>query len=120
MKSSIDFYKRTELICQAIPYGKVATYGQIALLCGFPTHSRQVGYALNKKLTNVSAHRVVNSQGYLTGSPAFQTPDTQKNMLKKEGVEVIDGKKVDLKKHQWKHTLDDALYFRELFHKNRI
>ena len=38
----MDFYKRVEYVCGQIPYGKAATYGQIALLCGVPTHSRQV------------------------------------------------------------------------------
>lgn len=31
-----------------IPYGKVATYGQIAKLAGLPKHARLVGYILKK------------------------------------------------------------------------
>ena len=31
---SFDFYKRAAIVCRAIPYGKAATYGQIALLWG--------------------------------------------------------------------------------------
>lgn len=46
---SFDFYKRAAIVCRAIPYGKTATYGQIALLCGKPENARQVGYALNRK-----------------------------------------------------------------------
>ena len=42
----MDFYKRASIICQSIPYGTVATYGQIALLCQKPKNSRQIGYAL--------------------------------------------------------------------------
>lgn len=45
---SFDFYKRAAIVCRAIPYGKAATYGQIALLCGKPENARQVGYALNR------------------------------------------------------------------------
>ena len=30
-----------------IPYGRVASYGQIARLAGIPKHSRLVGYVLN-------------------------------------------------------------------------
>ena len=30
----MDFYKRVTLVCQHIPEGRAATYGQIALLCG--------------------------------------------------------------------------------------
>ena len=44
----MDFYRRLALAGEAIPFGKVATYGQLALLCGRPRNSRQVGYALNR------------------------------------------------------------------------
>ena len=44
----MDFYERAKMICENIPRGRVATYGQIALLCGRPRNARQVGYALNK------------------------------------------------------------------------
>lgn len=44
----MDFYQRVGIVCRAIPAGKVATYGQIALLCGKPRNARQVGYALNR------------------------------------------------------------------------
>ena len=62
---SFDFYKRAAIVCRAIPYGKVATYGQIALLCGRPKNARQVGYALNRNRLgdDIPAHRVVNARG---------------------------------------------------------
>lgn len=48
-----------------IPYGRVATYGQIALLAGNPRWSRVVGYALhvNPDPENVRCYRVVNRFG---------------------------------------------------------
>ena len=49
MESKMDFYKRGALVLKSIPQGKVATYGQIALLCGKPGNSRQVGYGLGRK-----------------------------------------------------------------------
>ena len=65
----MDFYERAAIVCRSIPVGRVASYGQIALLCGKPKHARQVGYALNKgKLgADIPAHRVVNGQGFLSG-----------------------------------------------------
>ena len=39
----MEFYQRVGIVCRAIPVGKVATYGQIALLCGKPRNARQVG-----------------------------------------------------------------------------
>lgn len=40
----MTFYEKMRIVCLAIPAGKVATYGQIAMLCGKPRNSRQVGY----------------------------------------------------------------------------
>lgn len=80
---SFDFYKRAAIVCRAIPYGKVATYGQIALLCGRPKNARQVGYALNRNRLgdDIPAHRVVNARGILSGAAAFDTADMQKLLL---------------------------------------
>lgn len=115
----MDFYKRAALVCGRIPYGKAASYGQIALLCGKPNASRQVGYGLKRGLFgDVPAHRVVNSKGILSGAASFEIYDQQKRMLEQEGVEVDEleeGWKVDLKKFGWKHTLNDAVLFREEF-----
>ena len=49
----MDFYERVRFVVNHIPYGKAATYGQIALLCGKPRNSRQVGYALNRHVVSV-------------------------------------------------------------------
>ena len=46
----MDFYKRVGITVRAVPEGKVATYGQIALLCGKPKNARQVGYADRKSV----------------------------------------------------------------------
>lgn len=113
----MDFYRRVEIVCKSIPCGKVATYGQIALLCGAPRHARQVGYALNRILSGVPAHRVVNHQGYLSGAPAFQTPDLQAQLLMAEGIAVDGGCKVDLKKYRWKTTLSDIEILQDCFQK---
>lgn len=44
----MTFYEKMRLVCLAIPEGTVATYGQIAMLCGKPGNSRQVGYGLRE------------------------------------------------------------------------
>jgi methylated-DNA-protein-cysteine methyltransferase-like protein len=112
----MDFYKRVVIVCQHIPYGKVATYGQIALLCQKPKASRQVGYGLSRKITEeVNAHRVINSQGYLSGAGAFDVYHPQRRLLEEEGVEVSEELRVDLKKYGWKNTLDEALLLEALF-----
>ncbi len=122
---TLDFYKRMEIVCRSIPWGKAATYGQIALLCGKPRNARQVGYALGRGRLGegIPAHRIVNARGILSGAAAFDVYDLQKRLLEAEGVEVLetkDGWQVNLKKDGWNHTLEDALYFRELFEKEGI
>lgn len=115
----MNFYKRLHIVCNHIPYGKVATYGQLALLCGKPRNSRQVGYALRMGLAGeVPAYRITNSKGILSGANAFETPDMQKNLLEAEGVEIKKteyGYRVDLKRFGWKTTMDEAEIFYYLF-----
>lgn len=86
-----------------IPYGKVATYGQIATMCGNPYYARAVGNALhNNPFPNeIPCYRVVNSKGGLTKSFAFGGINSQAMLLENEGIEVVDGF-VDLKKYQWR------------------
>ena len=120
----MDFYKCVGIVCNRIPQGTVATYGQIALLCGKPKNSRQVGYALKMNLAgDVPAYRVVNSRGILSGAFQFERPDLQKILLVEDGIEVAwtpDGWKVDLKKYQWKNTMEEAEEILELFIKGKM
>ncbi len=116
----MDFYKRMELVCERIPAGRTATYGQIALLCGKPGNARQVGYALHRGRAgeHVPAHRIVNAKGVLSGAEAFDTPETQRKLLEAEGVQVQKtdaGWKVDLKKYGWSNTLQEAEEFYQIF-----
>lgn len=86
-----------------VPCGKVATYGQIALMCGHRKAARAVGNALHVNPTPVvvPCHRVVNCRGMLAPGFAFGGADVQKSLLQAEGVEVKDGC-VDLEKYQWR------------------
>ena len=94
-----------ELIYNAvkkIPRGKVATYGQIALLAGNPRWSRVVGYALhvNPNPQNIPCYRVVNRFGEPSRSFAFGGFDTQAALLESEGV-IVSGGRVDLEAYGW-------------------
>jgi len=57
---------------QQIPYGSTATYGEIAARIGNPKASRAVGMACNRNpvLVAVPCHRVVGSNGRVTGFAA--------------------------------------------------
>jgi len=84
----IDFETAVWTAIGGIPPGKVATYGGIARLAGYPKHARAVGKVLSK-LPEDSAlpwHRVINAQGRLsfpTGSPRYLE---QKARLQAENV----------------------------------
>lgn len=92
--------KRIYEAVKMIPYGCVATYGQVAELAGDRNMARAVGNALHKNPDpeNIPCFRVVNSKGELAGEFAFGGEGAQAKLLLAEGVEVINGR-VDLKKY---------------------
>ena len=101
--------KRIYEAVKTIPYGKVATYGDVAMMAGNPKMSRAVGNALhnNPHPGEIPCHRVVNSAGELAGAFAFGGKEVQANLLRREGVEVNSGK-VDLSKFRCSRTSKGA------------
>jgi O-6-methylguanine DNA methyltransferase len=89
--------KRIYEAVKRIPKGHVATYGQVAEMAGDRKMARAVGNALHKNPDpeNIPCFRVVNAKGELAGGFAFGGAEIQAELLKKDGVEVVDGK-VDL------------------------
>ncbi len=89
-------------VVRQIPRGKVATYGQVALLAGNPRWARVVGYALhvNPDPETIKCHRVVNRNGKVSEAFAFGGENMQIRLLEEEGVEVKNGI-VDLNIYQW-------------------
>ena len=77
------------------------TYGQLADMVGSPGAARAVGVCMknNPNNTTIPCHRVVASDGKLTGY-AFGGVSAKKGILFKEGVLFI-GDRVDLKRSQW-------------------
>ena len=96
------FEKIYEVVCR-IPVGKVATYGQVAMLAGNPRWARVVGYALhqNPAFGVIPCHRVVNREGRTAESFAFGGGDIQRQMLEKEGIVFEADGHIDLKKFLW-------------------
>lgn len=97
------FFEAVYTAVKQIPAGKVATYGQIARLCGNKRMSRQVGWALhvNPEPYVVPCHRVVNREGRLAPAFAFGGINVQKQLLLSEGVEFCGDDTVDMDKCQW-------------------
>ncbi len=80
-----------------IPRGKVATYGQLARLTGYPLRARMVGQALSYAPEGIPCHRVVNSAGRL--APQFSA---QRERLEAEGVAFRPNGNVDLRQCLWR------------------
>lgn len=89
-----------ELI-RSIPRGKVATYGQIARLAGYPNGARQVVRILHtcSDKYNLPWHRVINAKGEIALS-IYNGADEQKALLEAEGIAFIGEYKIDLSQYQ--------------------
>ena len=96
----MDFARLVALVCDAVPPGRVVTYGQVAALCGCPRRARMVGQALGRGVSRC-AHRVVNCRGELSGAAAFPTPDLQRLLLEGEGAVFLPDGRVDLDRCRW-------------------
>ncbi len=101
MKKS--FNEQCYEILRKVPKGKVTTYKAIAEKLNSKAY-RQVGRAMNKNPCgflsggNVPCHRVVGSNGKLVGFA--HGLKKKEEMLKEEGVSIINGK-VDLGKYKF-------------------
>jgi len=100
---SSSSYQKIYQIVKKIPRGKVATYGQIAILAGFPRQARLIGYALNSLPEDLEIpwHRVINSQGKISFSADSGWYEYQKSLLENEGIEFSPAGKIDLQQFQW-------------------
>ena len=73
-------------VLMALRDGEVTTYGDVADVAGYPRQSRLVGRILATTELDVPWWRVVNVQGRLVSGH----PDTQRDLLRAEGVTVDD------------------------------
>ena len=99
----MSFFKQVYEVCVKIPRGRVATYGQIALLAGNARMARQVGWALhqNPQPGVIPCHRVLNRFGRLCEGFAYGGMEVQRALLLAEDVEVNEAGVVDLARFQW-------------------
>jgi methylated-DNA-[protein]-cysteine S-methyltransferase len=80
------FTRRVLAACRKIPYGKTATYSQLARIIGKPGASRAVGNALAKNPIPliIPCHRIICANGTLGGFSASGGVNLKKRMLKLE------------------------------------
>lgn len=103
-----EYNERVWQLVRQVPRGKVATYGQIALMLTPPPdvgldayHAqgpRWVGSAMAACPDDVPWQRVINSQGRISERPGAEK---QRKLLEAEGIVFVKDR-VDLKKFGWK------------------
>jgi methylated-DNA-protein-cysteine methyltransferase-like protein len=99
-KPNSTFEKIRQIVAK-IPYGKVATYGQIAEMAGYKD-ARLVGWAVfGNKDPKIPCHRVVRKDGGLAPNYGLIGWEEQRFRLENEGITFIADNKVDLDKHLW-------------------
>jgi len=98
------FFERVYAVALLVPYGRVTSYGAIARYLGSGQSARMVGWAMNQSHSQkkmIPAHRVVNRNGMLTGKHHFGGTNLMADLLRSEGVEVVDDQIIDFEKYFW-------------------
>ena len=83
----MSFNQKVWALCARVPKGHVTTYGEIARALNTQAY-RAVGNALNKNpyAPDVPCHRVVGSDGSLTGFASGL--EHKKKLLRAEGIKI--------------------------------
>jgi methylated-DNA-protein-cysteine methyltransferase-like protein len=99
---------RIYAVVDLIPYGHVATYGQVAALAGMSGQARQAGYALHDLPTgsNTPWHRVINTKGEVSPRSEGDWDDYQRHLLETEGVVFGPNGRLDLGLYRWEPAVD--------------
>lgn len=90
-------------VVKLVPYGKVVSYGQVALYIGVPRAARQVGWVLNRlgQTALVPWWRVVNNKGRISIKSSRYTAYDQRELLCREGVRVHDDLTFNIKRYRF-------------------
>jgi methylated-DNA-protein-cysteine methyltransferase-like protein len=107
------YYQQVWILVRQIPRGRVAAYGQIAVMLPAPAGvdfesykafgPRWVGGAMASCPEDVPWQRVVNAQGKISERPGA---GKQRSLLEEEGIEFVKDR-IDMKKFGWQ-GLDEA------------
>jgi methylated-DNA-protein-cysteine methyltransferase-like protein len=94
------FQRAVYRLVEEIPRGRVATYGQLAAILGWPRAARAVGYAMRHCPPALPWQRVVNASGGISLRANVGSMMTQRLLLEQEGVPVRRGR-IRLDQHRW-------------------
>jgi O-6-methylguanine DNA methyltransferase len=103
LSKTTPFQRKVYEILLTIPFGEIRTYAWVAEKIGNPKALRAVGSAngKNKWPLVVPCHRVVGTNGYLTGFSAIGGLDLKAKLLVHEGVQT-EKQRVILKRERQK------------------
>ena len=104
MPNDKNTFDRIYEVVMRIPRGRVATYGQVAMLAGNPHWSQVVGYALhvNPNPERIPCYRVVNRFGEVSSAFAFGGENRQRELLLADGIEFLPDGRVDMERCIWR------------------
>ena len=100
--SEMSFNEKVWSVTVKVPKGKVSTYSEIARYMDCKAY-RAVGQALSRNplAPDIPCHRIVSSDGSLTGYSSDSGLEEKEQLLVGEGVTVQRGK-VDLNKYMFR------------------
>lgn len=97
------FLEKVYAVVAQIPFGRVATYGKVAALAGYPDAAREVGLAMKRAPVplRLPCHRVVNRAGTLAPEHAFGGQERQRALLLAEGIVFLPDGLIHMDRHMW-------------------
>lgn len=100
---SAERRRRILAIVDAVPFGRVVTYGQVAALAGLPRHAREVGRVLADlgDDSTVPWQRVIAADGRVSPRGLWGDEQRQRRLLESEGVAFDRRGRVDLDHYRW-------------------
>ena len=110
-----SLYDKIYQVVREIPFGRVATYGQVAAIIGSGS-ARTVGYAMAAvKAPDIPWQRVLNSQGRVSLRAGGAEDSQQRKLLSHEGVLFDRRGRLDFDQCGWSGPdmdwLDDNGFF---------
>jgi len=102
------FSQAVAQIVKAVPEGTVVSYGQVAAYVEVPRAARQVGWVLRTMETaDLPWWRVINNAGRISiKGNMFNDADQQRELLRREGVEVGEDFGIAIEKYRFRPDED--------------
>ena len=109
-QNSNDKYNRIWRTVLSIPFGRVASYGQVADYAGLPGRARMTGKALSHAPIELGVpwYRVLKSNGKIAFASGSENGERQRSLLQQEGIVVINYR-VNMNVFAWRPDLAELL-----------